>query len=660
MTPRTLASKIAKLPATCPITTSFERDLRKLRIWGTASVWYTTQKEHWLGWLKGYGGPGYYERKNWNRDAEFVYNHIVCPPMILWLGEASGISSGLVRKAKQASLHAKPNLSAQAAAIRKVIPWGQIEDALGNSNVQVSLTKQAKRGNLKSQLARAADATERHSLSACCVYAIVERKKLDQDFKRQVSCSYKEGKPWKTANSLLEKSRSNECSMPVLFGNADDCSQLSHWGLLTNVQVNDDDKISEYTVDRLRKIGGKRAPQDLVLRSSGKNIAPHYIKSYAICNTPAFLLESDSKQKAASLDKSDAKAAQSVIESIFQGISADAKESYLQFLATSIEGLAPEHSDRWGTTLFEWGIRLNVGWVECLVLHPDGLNILLCIESAPASVTLNGFHYRWAPGCDMTTVPLSELTKTLPLLRGSHDEAVSVAARRPTNPTIRKGHSEGVAKLLSKRLNHKKTTDEGPADAKQSRYIRPFQKWLREFTAAAAADNYAELLRPIEHLELKCSPKNAMAATIAMVNAIVAYCQLDGRDCETFVNRQQYGLNSDKRNKYCLIFDISGMTSKYFGRILTDINFTSIDLEDLFDHPWPMSNAAGFTEVYITRLDGKQIGTREIGKLYKVVASDMYYGHSEKELSVDVIPSDFNDTVVIYAVETDGEDLELG
>ena len=253
----------------------------------------------------------------------------------------------------------------------------------------------------------------------------------------------------------------------------------------------------------------------------------------------------------------------------------------------------------------------------------------------------------------MTTVPLSELTKTLPLLRSSHDEAVSVAEMRPTNPTIRKGHSEGVAKLLSKRLNHKKTIDEGPTDVNQSRYVRPFQKWLREFTAAAAADNYAELLRPIEHLELKCSPKNAMAATIALVNAIVAYCQLDGRDCEAFLTRQQYGFNSDGGNKYCLIFDLSGTTSKYFGRVLTDINFTSIDLEDLFDHPWSMSNTAGFTEAYITRLDGKQIRKREMGSLYKVVASDMYYGHSEDELSVDVSMTYFPDTALIYAVETE-------
>lgn len=134
MTPRTLASKIATLPATPPITITFERRLRKLRIWGTAPVWYSTQKEHWLGWLKGYSGPGFYERKNWNRDAEFVYNHIVCPPMVLWLGEASGISLILIRKAKKAGLSAGPSLSAQSAAIRRVVPWELIQDRLVKSS----------------------------------------------------------------------------------------------------------------------------------------------------------------------------------------------------------------------------------------------------------------------------------------------------------------------------------------------------------------------------------------------------------------------------------------------------------------------------------------------------------------------------------------------
>jgi hypothetical protein len=148
MAPRALASQIAKLPATLPITITFERDLRRLRAWGMTSVWYSTQKEHWLGWLKEYSGPGYYARKDWNRDAEFVYNHIVCPPMVLWLGEASGISPILVRKAKRAAISAQTSLSAQSAAIRQVIPWGLIEDRLMKPSKKAS-ERPASGGHMK-------------------------------------------------------------------------------------------------------------------------------------------------------------------------------------------------------------------------------------------------------------------------------------------------------------------------------------------------------------------------------------------------------------------------------------------------------------------------------------------------------------------------------
>ena len=108
---------------------------------------------------------------------------------------------------------------------------------------------------------------------------------------------------------------------------------------------------------------------------------------------------------------------------------------------------------------------------------------------------------------------------------------------------------------------------------------------------------------------------------------------------------------SNDEIEYCLVFDLTGLTGSYFGRILTDINFTSVDLEDLFNHSWPMSDTAGFTEVYITRLDGKRIGKRELGRLYKQVTSDLYYGYSEDELSVDVSMTIYPDTALIYAVE---------
>lgn len=127
MTPQQLSAKIRKLRPRVPMTTQFERTLVQRSLWSNDGVWYTSQKQHWIGWLREYGGPGYYGRKNSKRSAEFVYNHIVCSPMVLWLGEASGIPKASVAKAKQAALSSGPQLQAQSAAIRRIIPWELIE-----------------------------------------------------------------------------------------------------------------------------------------------------------------------------------------------------------------------------------------------------------------------------------------------------------------------------------------------------------------------------------------------------------------------------------------------------------------------------------------------------------------------------------------------------
>jgi hypothetical protein len=182
---------------------------------------------------------------------------------------------------------------------------------------------------------------------------------------------------------------------------------------------------------------------------------------------------------------------------------------------------------------------------------------------------------------------------------------------------------------------------------------KSFDEWRSEFSAAAVADKHRELLRSINHLDFKCSAKNAMEATVWLVCAVVTFCEMDGRDYETFLKQQTYFPNAGCGNKYCLIFDLSSSHKKYYGRIFTDAAFTSIDLEDLFNFAWPMSQTAGFSEVYITRIDGKKITKQELQRLYKLVEEDMYYGYSEEELSVDVIPTDFADTVMIYAAETD-------
>ncbi len=93
-------------------------------------VWYKTQKEHWLGWLKYYNTEGAYGRRaGMNRDARYAYNHIVEPKMLLWLIPAAGVKPALVRAARAAAKEPK-TMMAQSAAVRRVVPWETVEAAL--------------------------------------------------------------------------------------------------------------------------------------------------------------------------------------------------------------------------------------------------------------------------------------------------------------------------------------------------------------------------------------------------------------------------------------------------------------------------------------------------------------------------------------------------
>jgi hypothetical protein len=130
MTPKQLAEKIKKFRPHPPITDLFEGALRKRGRWGTKPVWYVSQKQHWLGWLSEYDSPGYYGRKNRGQSAEFAYNHIMCPPMLLWLAEASGVAKKKVIEANKAAFSAPAPLAAQCAALRRSIQWDMIEPRL--------------------------------------------------------------------------------------------------------------------------------------------------------------------------------------------------------------------------------------------------------------------------------------------------------------------------------------------------------------------------------------------------------------------------------------------------------------------------------------------------------------------------------------------------
>jgi hypothetical protein len=127
MTPQQLRRRIQKLRPARPITEEFSKTIG----WGQKAGWYKSQKEHWLGWLSEYDGPGFYGRKaKSRRSAEFAYNHIVCPPMVLWLAEAAGVKKSLISSAKTAALKNRSSLPKMSGAIGRVVPWSLVELAL--------------------------------------------------------------------------------------------------------------------------------------------------------------------------------------------------------------------------------------------------------------------------------------------------------------------------------------------------------------------------------------------------------------------------------------------------------------------------------------------------------------------------------------------------
>ena len=116
MTIAMLARKIRGLPSDSPIE--------------QPGIWYRTQKEHWLGWLSEYHGPGAYGRSTKSRrDAAFAYNHIVEPKMLLWLIDAAGVERPRVSATRRAAGSVK-SMAAKSGAVRRLVPWVVIEQAL--------------------------------------------------------------------------------------------------------------------------------------------------------------------------------------------------------------------------------------------------------------------------------------------------------------------------------------------------------------------------------------------------------------------------------------------------------------------------------------------------------------------------------------------------
>lgn len=124
-----LIQAISRLPSDPPVDSS--------------QTWYRTQKEHWLGWLGDYEGPGAYKRKTGvKRDAKYAYNHIVCPELLMYLIRAISLKKELVEAAEKAYQTGSSQME-KSGAIRKAVPWSEVYRVLWGEE-KPSLAKRVK------------------------------------------------------------------------------------------------------------------------------------------------------------------------------------------------------------------------------------------------------------------------------------------------------------------------------------------------------------------------------------------------------------------------------------------------------------------------------------------------------------------------------------
>jgi hypothetical protein len=130
-------------------------------------------------------------------------------------------------------------------------------------------------------------------------------------------------------------------------------------------------------------------------------------------------------------------------------------------LADSIVAADAAGPDGWGITLTENMIRLNVGMIEVLTLHPDWIHIVLDSQRFPEAVRSDSeveLAFERSPGRKgvFSSVPVSvscgfpaeSAPKFLPLVRESHESLIRAAADTRRNPATQKGYSPAVVQYL--------------------------------------------------------------------------------------------------------------------------------------------------------------------------------------------------------------------
>ena len=130
---------------------------------------------------------------------------------------------------------------------------------------------------------------EKDTISEFCIYTMRKSDNLQYIYLGDGAGKFSEKKIWRTGHALFQQAREENKKMPIFFSAAEEYSGLIYFAFLESIEIGD--SVTTYSFSNLNEIDEPKPLSSLKLRSSHRPLSDNYIRPYAICYTPDFLIE---------------------------------------------------------------------------------------------------------------------------------------------------------------------------------------------------------------------------------------------------------------------------------------------------------------------------------------------------------------------------------
>lgn len=179
--------------------------------------------------------------------------------------------------------------------------------------------------------------------------------------------------------------------------------------------------------------------------------------------------------------------------------------------------------------------------------------------------------------------------------------------------------------------------------------------WENRFRRDAAKDNMTLLRQHLQRIGLPDEPEALLEGTIRYLRACCAYLHMDGRPIDEFLAMQSYHPALDADSLYSFTINLLGRT---FGRIITPLDGTCLDLADLYGHPWYDLEMCGYSDFRVARLDGEPLSEDEITALEEAITDDIRFDYCEDEVGICMDEDTISGVLVVSVNDIIPEDQD--